>query len=322
MKESYEEDDDGYNLTYYESKRGTQNRIINIEGQISNLRRGLSDALKMLKCLILTLVCAVVIIVSLLTAIILMASFSSNAIPEVIEENTGSSNISTSTNCFLEVNGELKKSMILTDTSEIFKISVHGSGLCKLRFLAVGGGGKGYFSGGGSGYVIYGKTTITPDLYGETSIIADGGDQREASTISINGDVKRAESGKDRKDGDQEKNRGGDGYSGGGDNSGSSYGGSNGANGGGEDGGKGTGEDISKYEFNTWHLSPGEGGKFWAGCSGDPCGGGGGGVLVGGVGPNATKYQGQGFGGGGSGSTSSQTGGTYGLQGVILLELH
>ena len=213
---------------------------------------------------------------------------------------------------------------MLTETSALHQISVYGSKLCKLRFLAVGGGGKGYYSGGGSGYVNYGTVTIQPkpDLYGEASIVADVGDQREASTISINGDVKRAESGKDRKDGDQEKNGGGDGYSGGGDNSGSSYGGSNGANGGGEGGGKGTGEDISKYEFNTWHLSPGEGGKFWAGCSGDPCGGGGGGVLVGGVGPNATKYQGQGFGGGGSGSTSSQTGGTYGLQGVILLELH
>ena len=73
MKESYDEDEDGYNLTYYE--RGTQNRIVNIEGQISNLRRGLSDALKMLKCLILTLGLAVVIIVSLLVVIIVMASF-------------------------------------------------------------------------------------------------------------------------------------------------------------------------------------------------------------------------------------------------------
>ena len=127
---------------------------------------------------------------------------------------------------------------------------------------------------GGSGYVIYGKTTITPDLSGETSIIADVGDQREASTISINGDVKRAESGKDRKDGDHEKNGGGDGYSGGGDHSGSSDGGSNGANGGGEGGGAGTGEDITKYVFNTWQLSPGEGGKIWDGCSGGSCGGG------------------------------------------------
>ena len=35
MKESYDEDEDGYDLTYYESKRGTQNRIVNIEGQTS-----------------------------------------------------------------------------------------------------------------------------------------------------------------------------------------------------------------------------------------------------------------------------------------------
>ena len=124
MKESYDEDEDDYNLTYYESKRGTQNRIVNIEGQISNLRRGLSDALKMLKCLILTFVCAVVIIISLLAAIIVMASFSSNAISEVIDKNTSSS---TGTNCFLEVNGELKKSVMLTNTSALHKISVYGS---------------------------------------------------------------------------------------------------------------------------------------------------------------------------------------------------
>ena len=115
----------------------------------------------MLKCLILTLVCAVVIIVSLLAVIIVMASFSSNTIPKVIENNTSSGR---GTNCFLEVNGELKKSVMLTETSALHQIYVYGSKLCKLRFLAVGGGGKGYYSGGGQDMLIMALSQFNQNL--------------------------------------------------------------------------------------------------------------------------------------------------------------
>ena len=204
---------------------------------------------------------------------------------------------------------------MLTDTSVTHNITVHGTGSCQLRFLAVGGGGRGYYSGGGSGYIRYGSTTIESGSEGAV-IIADVGDHKEASTISINGGMYKAESGKDRKGGDNESNQGGDGYSGGGDHSGTSEGGSDGSKGDGEDGGMGTGQDVTKYVFSAWSLSPGKGGKIHTGCT-TACGGGGGGVLVDGKGPESSEYKGQGFGGGGSGASSSQ----FGLQGLILLEL-
>ena len=213
--------------------------------------------------------------------------------------------------CLLKAQNELSQSVMLTNVNKVYSISVHGTGMCKVRFLVVGGGGAGYFSGGGSGYIQYGSKTI-----GHGGIIkANVGDKREASTITISGWTIKAESGKDHKN----KKRGGDGYSGGGDHSGSSHGGSNGGKGGGQGGGAGTGEDVTKYVFSIWQLTPGAGGKYYDVCSGGPCGGGGGGILVDGEGPTATEYHGQGYGAGASGSSTINHGGS-GLQGVILLE--
>ena len=89
-------------------------------------------------------------------------------------------------------------------------------------------------------------------------------------------------------------------------------GGSDGSAGEGSGGGSGTGEDIREYVFTAWTLTPGAGGIHYE----DGCyGGGGGGVMVDGAGPDTDQYTGQGFGGGGSGR------GTNGLEGLVLLEI-
>ena len=105
--------------------------------------------------------------------------------------------------------------------------------------------------------------------------------------------------------------KGGDGFSGGGDKC--NNGGTDGGAGGGHNGGHGTGENIREFTFNSWILSPGEGGKRFEGRDG---GGGGGGVLVDEDGPRAEEWTGQGYGGGGCGENFY----TKGLPGVVLLE--
>ena len=97
--------------------------------------------------------------------------------------------------------------------------------------------------------------------------------------------------------------------------------------------GGGSGKDISSYTFNTWTLTPGAGGTPYSRydplpkCPFSQCrnspnqsyGGGGGGVLVNGAGPKASKHQGQGYGGGGSGANRVNIPGynwRYGYAGV------
>ena len=112
-------------------------------------------------------------------------------------------------------------------------------------------------------------------------------------------------------------------------NSGNSFnGGSNGSDGEGSssDGtyGHGSGNDLSKYRLDNWKLSPGEGGQGWVDPTSDPaepywCGGGGGGVLINGRGPEReSKSIGQGYGGGGATNNGSWI---HGLPGVILMEI-
>ena len=89
-------------------------------------------------------------------------------------------------------------------------------------------------------------------------------------------------------------------------------GGAAGGSGYGTHGGHGTGADVTSYPFESLSLTPGDGGAVYDNIL-QIYGGGGGGVLVDGRGPEATEHQGQGFGGGG--------GHGPGLQGVIVLEM-
>ena len=180
----------------------------------------------------------------------------------------------------------------------------------------MGGGGIGfaaYGGGGGSGHLVYHSLQVSAG----TLLTGHVGDQGQSSSLIISsGDTFIAESGEDG-----QGYYGGDGYSGGGGGGGFSnvnVGGDGGTDGGdGVDGyytgGAGTGEDISLYTFTTWSLGPGAGGQH------DNYGGGGGGLMVDGAGPQASSYQGVGYGGGGGGYSGSHK---YGLQGVILIEIH
>ena len=218
-------------------------------------------------------------------------------------------------------NGSVSSSAKLVSTDKDTEIIISSQSSCLLRLLVVGGGGDGNSAGvgggGGSGYIQYQSIILDP---GHHSIIAKVGDRTQSSTVMIDEESITAESGEDGGD-----YPGGDGYSGGGGHGDMCSGGSNGGHGycidgGVYGGGYGTGEDIREYIFTTWTLTPGDGGSFvedgWHSYSG----GGGGGVLVDGEGPQETTgVRGQGYGGGGNGYYGVWYG--EGLQGVVLLEI-
>merc|ERR1719450_1144862 len=203
--------------------------------------------------------------------------------------------------CSLMYNGESYQSLMFDSPGIEVNVSTtpffeHGN--CQLRVLAIGGGGGGLGgggvgSGGGSGYIHY----HTKDLIGATLISLNVGEERQSSNVTINGDVIEAAPG--HRD---------DGYSGGGASSVTGWihccnpGGSNGRNGSACVccGGKGTGEDVASYKFDNFLLTPGVGGECYSLGDGLPySGGGGGGVLVNGAGPERDNvHQGEGYGGG------------------------
>ena len=172
----------------------------------------------------------------------------------------------------------------------------------------VGGGGSAVNSGigGGSGYIKYSTIALTESNIIQTIKVGDYGHR---SSVTIDGEVLEAEPGRPGLDG---------GWSGGGGPNCNCNGGSDGSDGSGA-GGKGTGEKLSSFPMDSFILTPGVGGQF---CS-NLDGGGGGGVLVNGAGPEEWDLtQGQGFGGGGCDYDSQGNDAkNYGLRGVILLEM-
>ena len=207
-----------------------------------------------------------------------------------------------SSECFFNVNGDRLMSVKVTEDQ--VDVIVNAFGSCELTILAVGGGGEGYLQGGGSGYLQYQKISLSSGI---TSLHAIAGASAQPSSVTFNGTSIVANPGQ----GGDSDNDGGAGYSGGGQYDYGYSGGYDGSDGGGSHGGSGTHEDISDYIFTTWKLTPGDGGSpagSW--------GGGGGGVLVDQLGPDADDYQGQGYGGGGGGYSP-----TRGLSGLVLLEI-
>ena len=87
-------------------------------------------------------------------------------------------------------------------------------------------------------------------------------------------------------------------------------------------GGNGTGEDLSMYHMEHWEITPGVGGKeMWESDPSCQLGGGGGGVLVNGVGPDRIDDgQGEGYGGGGNHAVRNNKE-VGGLRGVVLIEV-
>ena len=176
-------------------------------------------------------------------------------------------------NCMLVMHGKIHKSLKLTETPDQQDLTVVGSSSCQLTILAVGPGGEGYYSGGGSGYLNY-KTVAVQNGGGAIIFHVGYGVPGDLTTVNIpfwDGNFTLiAERGKDShynsKDGFY---YGGDGYSGGGSQNcptcnftcNTCYGGSNGGNGGGDWAGHGTRENITDYMFSSWKLTPGAGGK-------------------------------------------------------------
>ena len=191
----------------------------------------------------------------------------------------------------------------------------------------VGGGGRGVGSGGGAGYITFTTLSLEPGRTNITASVGTGGASNPKpglpSTVAFPNIVIVAKSGQGccHSDVDYEyvTSTGGNGYSGGG-GFGNFTGGSGGTDGqGGSKGGQGTGENIELYKFNSWTLTAGEGGKSREN-SNDYRGGGGGGILVNGDGPETSlsgqaEHHGKGFGGGSGGQGGSAK------PGIILLEI-
>ena len=213
--------------------------------------------------------------------------------------------------CSFVLDGEQHQFYMVTDPATEINIHIPLSfeaDDCQLRVLAIGGGGKMNASaGGGSGNLLY----FSRYLLGPSIIRLNVGGSGESSTVIVNGEMNIAESGHDGTD-----SNGGDGYSGGGahcDCDGG-YEGGDGESGDGHHGGHGTGQDLTALVLDNFILSPGDGGEsklvgnLWVG-------GGGGGILINGEGPDENYYTvGSGYGGGGGW-------GQQGLQGAVIVEI-
>ena len=320
---------ESYELEYYERTGGgeTADQIIKtLEPEISAIKGKVSFNRKrqryMWACMVMNTVLLLVILVFLgIQTLLLYKNVNSGTGITVKNEPA-----TEKEPCALQLFGVSHKFLRLTDTSATYNITVsgvNGSGLaqCELRFLAVGGGGRypGSNGGGaGSGYLKY----RTVNVASGTVIDIDVGDEAQPTSVDIsNLETFVARPGQDG----QGRDKGGRGYSGGGGQGKSGdkkpTGGTNGGDGldgnnSGARGGTGTGENIYTYTFNKWSLAAGEGGQDYEGW-----GAGGGGVLVDGVGPPASVYQGQGFGGGASGFKTAGTNYGAGLPGVVLVEI-
>ena len=222
---------------------------------------------------------------------------------------TGPRDCGLSDGCYISLDSDDNSYDSVTLTSpNITSVKIHGgAGSCTLQVLLVGGGGDATEAaldlegGGGSGFVQSYRLELQP---GDAEMTVRVGMSREVTEITLYDMTLFAQSGADGK-----SSSGGNGYSGGGY---SMPGGSDGGNGLGTKGGSGSGLDISALPFSSVTLTPGAGGFVYDNIM-QIYGGGGGGVLVNGEGPEATDYQGQGYGGGG--------GFGPGLQGVIVLEI-
>ena len=215
--------------------------------------------------------------------------------------------------CGFFYNGKEENHMMFTETGTEFELTTKGVSIstCQLRILAVGGGGRGDFEGGGSGYIQYVTQILTSSPIYIKLIV---GDKRKESHVTIAGNTIRALPGKD------ETEYGGDGFSGGGGGqSERCNGGTNGGDGECSNRGRGTGEDISQYHFSNFQLSAGSGGEHFTRSIGRYFGGGGGGIIINGDGPGIRANKpGGGFGGGGTWSVSN---GNKGHPGVVIIEI-
>ena len=189
-------------------------------------------------------------------------------------------------------------------------------GNCELTVVAVGGGGDhsgGFtsYGAGGSGYVA--STSLMPSPLSRFVVRVGGPGELSSLETSEGQTVITAQPGKDGSN-----YNGGAGYSGGGAGTSNNFypsgdGGEDGGDGddgyAGYPGGRGSGLDISTIQLQQFSLTPGRGGVHLFG-------GGGGGIMVDGSGPQASENAGQGYGGGGAYGGGDNPG-----PGLVLLEM-
>jgi len=207
--------------------------------------------------------------------------------------------------CSLTHNGMSTGSLMLTESS---MVDIEALTECRIKILAVGGGGKGSYGGGGSGFV-EGIDLMIPN--GARMNVTIGGPGEDTVVQLSTGDILTALRGGDAASAPP---GGGKGYSGGGYGlnchcGAGQAGGSNGEDGGGGAGrgGEGSHLNISKFNFDNFQLEAGKGGLPGGFYSDN--GGGGGGVVINGKSPDRDEYTGEGYGGGG------------GLPGAVILEI-
>ena len=223
---------------------------------------------------------------------------------------------------------QVERKQLFTSTARVRQVKVGHCRPADLTIVAIGGGGgegggldtcgnyqcegspnaECFQGGSGSGYISSTEVpAIFPSLFvqvgsqGKSSFV-----QGEDGTLLVSAEPGACGTGFS----------GGHGYSGGGgprfkgDSSGK--GGSNGSDG--EDergyGGFGSGVDLTQLPVDLFVLAPGAEGMGW----GEQRGGGGGGVLIDGEGPEALKGGGEGYGGGAGGKNS------LGLPGAVIVE--
>ena len=139
------ENDDDYNVTYYERDNVILKNVEHTDQQITDVKSRQTTIYKLVRFGFVTLVCLVLIMISLL-AVIFVNTRSMDNTEDELEDGDLSCILST-------MEGNFQKSLMLLPSSIGNRIKVDGfSSECKLTLLLIGGGGTGTRGGGGQGF--------------------------------------------------------------------------------------------------------------------------------------------------------------------------
>ena len=165
------ENDDDYNVTYYERENVILKNVERTDQQITDVKSRQTTIYKLVRFGLVTQVCLVLIMISLLAVIFVNTRSMDNNTEEKLEDGDLS--------CILSaMEGNFQKSLMLLPSSIGNRIKVDGfSSECKLTLLLIGGGGTGTRGGGGSGFLNYQSLVVTPGTW----IVATGGNPGENS---------------------------------------------------------------------------------------------------------------------------------------------
>ena len=129
---------------------------------------------------LVTIIILVVTVICLIT-VIFANSFNHDLPSSIVSNALQTLNSNESNECQLLMNGNVTKSLMLTDTDKLHTIHLLGPSLCQARILVVGGGGNNYYGGGGSGQVLYHTIQMKPG----SVIVAKVGELEEPSIVTM-----------------------------------------------------------------------------------------------------------------------------------------